>query len=318
MKRRPHQVLVLAGLLAATSPAVAGDCWTTTKPLLRTGFDAPANRPEFAQLVRAGERAEALLRADPALAAIPGVRYQVDRSLTLADHEGGGLTATTRLRLHQPDVWKDGPGCSLDQGKADYFNRFSVEIGFNTLAPLLAALGANQEEGQPVVAAIAPEQASQLLEHGWLASGADAGQTAVRAARADGRPVLVPLTVGEHLARWAHLLAELGVDDELRALRAHRDGLDAATLARPAWINPTVLGERMWGYLPEATSDASALFQVAPDLLAGSGEAGTPRFVVASYSTASAPEEPIAMALQAWLEALDTPRLHALLREDQP
>lgn len=291
----------------------AGGCWIDSAALTRTGFGASAARPEYARLVDATARAEAFLRNDAVLNAIADVRYQVQRSLTLADHEGGGLTASVWLRLHLPDVWKAGSGCAVDQGAADYLNRFSVGIEFNALSPVLAALGSSYEPGQLPIVVLHPDVAAEFQRTGTVEANADAGGMGMRALRADGKPVLMPLSVGEHLAYWERWLEENGAVDELEALHVHRAQLNAGDLTRQAWSSPAALADHMWGYAQASDAQASPQYQIAPDLLAPSSDPGAVRFVVVTYSTAPGDHAAIAQALKGWLAGLDNARIAHLI-----
>lgn len=306
--------LLLVTLIAAlfSVGADAGDCWVRSRALTRTSFGASAADPQYARLFRATERAEAFLRADARLNAIEGVRYQIDRTITMEDHPGGSLTASTHLRLHLPGVWKGDPGCNLDQGAADYMSRYSVSIEYNALAPILGALGATLDDGETPAAALHPAVAAAFASNGVILADADAGATSMRAVRLDGRPVIVPLTVDAHLTRWERLLVEMQATDELQALRAHRSQLASEALTRPAWVSPSALSDRIWGYAVGGAEGASPLYQVSRDLLEPNRDPGAILLVTVSVSAPSDDNDPISAALRGWIAELDDRQLASL------
>ena len=299
----------LATLLAA--PAAASNCWTPTLVAPDNGYGLPASSPRLAPLRAALEAAEATLRADAALAAIDGFRLQARRSFGRDEAYGKSDTATLWLRFHGPDTWA-GDGCGVDQGRADYFNHQAIELVFDDVAPLLRASGATGEEGEPLLVTIDPAALARFRETGLL-QGVGEG---VRAFRADGRPVLLPFSVGDHLALWERrleaMVAEPGGEffaPQLDALRRHRDGLSAARLAGQVQV-PGEDPESLWAYSPPGHEGSVPVHQVDPALLRPSP--GTLRLLTISYY-AHADDEAMGPLLARWVEQFDPARAARLL-----
>lgn len=304
---RPGRLAVaaLTGLLSA-APAAAADCWAPTRAPAATGFGDPISRPVYARLKAATELAEAALRADPRLAAIPGVRLQANRGITLPTVDGGAFTASTWVGLHGPKVWA-APGCRLIQGSADYVLPASVTIAFNTPSEIHHALEAAPGGGGSPAFPLSQEAAEEFQRSGIIAfNGA-----AVRAVAADGGPAIAPFTVREHLAFWEAELSRISregggevADPELAALRAHRGRLSAADLERQAAMSAEAAGRSLWGYAHPGEPESTPLFQVAPRHMSPVRDPGTVSLIVAAYSIANPDIVPEA-ALRAWLAAFD-------------
>lgn len=302
--RRIAPFLLAAGL-AAAGPAFAGDCWAPTRAERVTGAGDPIAKPLYARLKGATEAAEKLLRADPRLNAIAGVRHQANRFITLPVVEGGAFTASTWAGLHGPKAWR--PGCTLDQGLADYMAPASVTLSFNTPADIAHALPSQPNADGPAVFPLTPQDAEVFERTGVIAYN----RAAVRLYRAGGKRSVTPFTVREHLAFWEKELARISADGgaefadpELARLRARRAELSPAQLNAQAALSATASGESLWGFVFVGGPDAAPLYQIAPDLLAPTADKGAVQVVVAEYSIADAEAVPEA-DLRAWLDALD-------------
>lgn len=300
---RPCQPASLALLLMlAVTPARAGDCWVATRAKAVTGAGDAITKPIYTRLRGASEAAEQLLRNDARLQAIPGVRFQANRHVTLPARDGGPFTGETWVGLHTSDVW--GPGCTLVQGRADYLTPASVSIAFNDPGQLAHAL-----PSEPGVSGfpLSKEAAETLRQRDVIAyNGAG-----VRLFGPGGRVAIVPVRVGDHLDAWERELKRMGADGagefaaaELAKLRDHRAGLSARELDTQAAVSASSYDKAIWGYGRLEDDDALPLFQISPELLLPTTEKGGVYVVVAQYSIANAEAvaEPL---LRRWLEALD-------------
>lgn len=301
----PFAPMALLAGLAITAPAFAADCWAPTRAEPLTGGGDPVGKPLYARLKGATETAEQMLREDPQLNAIGGVRLQANRFITLPVTEGGAFTASTWVGLHPPKVW--GVGCTLDQGQADYLTPASVTLAFNTPRDVAHALPSPPDADGPAVFPLTPQDAEIFERTGVIAYN----RAAVRLYRPGGRAAIVPFTVREHLAFWEGELRRISADGggefadpELAKLRARRAGLSAAQLDAQAALSATTSGESLWGFVFVAAADAAPLYQIAPDLLAATGDKGAVHVVVAEYSIADA-QQVREEDLRAWLDALD-------------
>lgn len=308
-----HAAPILAAALALAGPAVAGDCWAPTRARPVTGAGDALGKPIYARLKGATEAAERMLRGDPRLNAIPNVRYQANRSVTLPVVEGGAFTASAWVGLHAPKVW--GPGCTLDQGRADYLTPASVTLSFNTPGDVAHALPSPPNEGGPAVFPLSPRDAETFERTGVIAYN----NAAVRLYRAGGRRAIVPFRVRDHLAFWEAELERISADGgaeiadpQLAGLRARRAALSPAELDAQAAISAATSGESLWAYAAVGGPDASPLYQIAPDLMRPVADKGAVQVVVAEYSIAE-PEAVSEAGLRAWLDALDLSPLDAFL-----
>src|SRR3990167_6737193 len=153
MRRRTVQVAAIAlALLAAAPECLAADCWTPSTIETRTGYGEAIAAPKYAGLRQTANAAEQSLRADPALEAIDGYRFQLRHSFDMVEEHGRAYTGQVWLRLHAPRVWSNDAGCAVRQGEADYLNQYAIEINFNAVAEVIAASGAAGEEGEPLIA----------------------------------------------------------------------------------------------------------------------------------------------------------------------
>lgn len=301
--------LLCAALAAAlAAPALASACWTPTLAGADNGYGLPASSPRLARLSAALDATEAMLRADPGLAAIDGFRLQARRSFGRDENHARTDTATLWLRFHGPDTWA-GAGCSVDQGRADYFNQYALELVFNDIGPLLRAAGASGEEGEPLLVTLAPEALALYRETGFV-RGVGEG---VRVFRADGRPALLPFSVDAHLALWERrlqaMMAEPGGEffaPQLEALRRHRDGLSPALRAgqvRQPGDDPSVL----WSYAPPGHADSVPVFQVDPALLRPAADPSAVSLLTVGYYS-HADDEVLAPVLARWVAGFDADR----------
>jgi len=311
MNRSLARLLTLALAAGLATPAAAEACWAPTLFRSDNGYGVAAGSPRLAPLRAALEATEALLRADPALAAIEGFRLQARHSFGRDEAYAKSDTATLWLRFHGPDTWA-GEGCGVDQGRADYFNHQAIELVFDDVGPLLRASGATGEEGEPLLVTLDPEALASFRETGLL-RGVGEG---VRAFRADGRPVLLPFSVGEHLALWQKrleaMVAEPGGEffaPQLDALRRHRDGLSAAQLAGQVQV-PGEDPEQLWAYSPPGHDGSVPVHQVDPALLRPAS--GTLRLLTISYY-AHADDEAMGPLLARWVGQFDPARAARLL-----
>jgi len=261
---------MLLALMSGALPASAGECWAPTRAAATSGTGEPLSAPKFARLTAAMQTAETLMREDPALNAIPGLRFQANRSLTYIDNDQPTYTASVSVTLHEPDVWS-GPGCSIQQGEADYFNKRAVEINFNQLTDIIGAAAAQGEPGEPMIVNLFPEAIEAYQRTGLINTVGEG----VRAFRPDGGPILVPLTVSDYLGMWEKRLntfiAEGGGDfasPQLQALKAHRASLSPAGLKAQVWMDGSY-SDQLWAYAAEKTELGAPIYQVAPDLLKG-------------------------------------------------
>lgn len=285
--RRAALSTLAATLALAASPAFAGDCWVSARAASANGVGNPAT-----------EAAEQLMRADPRLNAVSGVRFQANRG-------AGASIAPVRVGLHARNVW--GPGCTLDQGRADYLTPASVTLSFNTPGDIAHALPAPPGEGGSPAFALLPQDA-EIFERSGVIAYNGAG---VRLYRAGGRRAIVPFRVRDHLAFWEteleRISAEGGADfadAELAKLRARRASLSAAQLEAQVAQSAEAAGESLWGYAEASDEGAMPLYQIAPELLAPASDRGAVRVVVAEYSIADGDTVPEA-SLRAWLEGVD-------------
>lgn len=315
---RFRNALLVAGCLAASTigsaVALAGDCWVESRVSGEAGSGESISSPQFSRLLKATELAEAILRNDAGLAAIDGVRYQINRSISLPDTDGGPYMAETWLTLHNPDVW--GDGCTLDQDLADYKVMYNVSITFNSTSTIEAVLGGSPEPGEPLITAFDPETGRRFMETGVL----EGAGTAFIAVRADGKPLVSPLTVEEHLAHWEHVLRifiEQGATEmssELDALNTHRRGLSRSELSSPAWTSPGAISEKIWGYARPDDMSAVPMFKLASDIYGTASDPGAVEFAVLSYSVADE-ATPVSERLKQWLRGFDAGALSSLLKQ---
>ncbi len=261
---------ILLALFSGSLPAYAGECWAPTRAATTSGTGESLSAPKFARLTAAMQKAESLMREDRPLNAIPGLRFQANRSLTYIDNDHPTYTASVWVTLHEPDVWSDS-GCGIRQGDADYFNKRAVEVSFNQLTDIISAAAAQGEPGEPMIVNLFPEAIAAYQQTGLINTIGEG----VRAFRPDGGAILVPLTVSEYLGMWEKRLntfiAEGGGEfaaPQLKALQAHRATLSATQLKAQVWMDGSY-SDQLWAYAAEQTELGAPIYQVAPDLLTG-------------------------------------------------
>jgi hypothetical protein len=301
--------LVLAGLQPA--PAEAADCWVATRAPARTGTGEALSHQRFAGLVAAMDRAEALLRSDPVLNALPGVRLQISRHLTFIDNERPTYTASVLLALHEPAVW-GRQGCSLDQGQADYRNTRGIEIAFNQIEDVLNEASAT-EEGH--IANLDLETLGRFRATGTIRS---VGQ-GLKGFRSDGGPILVPLTVEAHLAIWETRLAAISAEGggafaepQLAELRRHRAALSPAERAAQVAIaaNPD---ETLWSYARAGEPASLPVHAVAAELLGSAADKAAIRLVTLKWYGPDG-DDALTRQLEDWVAGFTASRARQLIK----
>lgn len=300
---------IALALIAVSPAAEAADCWTTTIVEPRTGYGEAISLPRYARLRQAANAAEQTLREDSALAAINNYRFQLRQSFNMVEEHGRAYTGQVWLRLHAPDVW--AAGCTVRQGEADYLNHYAIEINFNAVSDLIAASGADGEEGEPLIVNLTPD-AVRLYEQTGVIRTVGEG---VRGFRADGGRVLVPLTVGEHLALWERRLQAMIADGAgevitpmLQELRRHRSGLSAADLQAQVWMDGSET--QLWSHA--RTGRGVAIYQIAPELLRPASDPSHVRLITVGWY---APDgDATGQRLQAWVTQFSEARVAALFR----
>ncbi len=300
---------IALALMAAAPECLAADCWTSTMIEPRTGYGEAITAPRYTRLRQAANAAEQSLRADPALEALDGYRFQLRQSFNMVEEHGRAYTAQVWLRLHAPRVWSNGAGCAVRQGEADYLNQYAIEINFNAVAEVIATSGAAGEEGEPLIANLSPE-AVQLYQSTGLIRTVGQG---LRGFRADGGPVLVPLTVGEHLALWERRLQAMIADGAgevltpmLQDLRRHRSGLSAAQLQAQLWLDGSET--QLWSYA--RPGQGAPIYQIAPELLRPAGDPSAVRLLTVGWYAPD--DDATGERLQAWVARFDDARAAAL------
>lgn len=303
---------ILLVLFSGSQPANAGECWASTRAAATSGTGESLSAPKFARLTAAMQQAETFMREDRALNAIPGHRFQANRSLTYIDNDQPTYTASVWVTLHEPDVWSD-PGCGIRQGEADYFNKRAVEINFNQLSDIIGAAAAQGEPGEPMIVNLQPDAIAAYQQTGVINTVGEG----VRAFRPDGGRVLVPLTVSEYLRMWENrlntLIAEGGGEfatPQLTALQAHRAELSAAQLNAQVWMDGS-FSDQLWAYAAEKTELGAPIFQVAPDLLAGFADRAAINLVTVKWYGPD--DDEATKALQDWVRDFSPSKAHILM-----
>lgn len=203
--RNKKRVLV-AGLLAGTvltGQAWAGDCWVRTVENDGTGYGDTITAKRHAPMLATLHKAEAALKADPVINAIPNVRYQQHLYIGVPYHAGAPKTGQSSIFLHKPEMWSGR--CGLKPG-ADIVHFVELEVVLNDLT----SLGAKAEiEGGDLSDAkyfVAPNKVGER-DHSPIYEN-DAGNRILVMTYGDLQ-VFLPLTVGEYLDDWhARLSAE--------------------------------------------------------------------------------------------------------------
>ena len=303
---------MLLALISGSLPASAGECWAPTRAAATSGTGEPLSAPKFMRLTAAMQQAEAMMREDPSLGAIAGLRFQANRSLTYIDSEQPAYTASVSVTLHEPNVWS-GPGCGIRQGEADYFNKRAVEINFNQLTDIIGAAAAQGEPGEPMIVNLFPEAIETYQRTGLINTVGEG----VRAFRPDGGPVIVPLTVSEYLGMWEKRLntfiAEGGGEfaaPQLKALKAHRATLSPAQLEAQVWMDGSY-SDQLWAYVAEKTELGAPVYQVAPDLLDGFADKTAVNLVTVKWYGPD--DDEATKALEDWARNFPVAKANALM-----
>ncbi len=303
-KAKTRTMAGLLALLGATFPgaALAAECWAPNNDAARTGTGEALSQPRFARLVAALDKAEQMLREDPALAAIKGLRFQIRRTITYIDNARPTYTASILLTMHEPAVW-GAKGCALDQGKADYLNNKGIEITFNQVEDIVSAISADLESGPYAAAVMSDDAAAEFRRSGMILGVGDG----LRVLRPNGKPVLEPLSVSAHLANWEARLIKIAADGgadfanpEIAALRRHRANLTPPQLAAQVRLEGSE-GEHMWSY--QTRGDGAAFYMLAPDVLAPARDKTEVR--IAGVKWFARDEDPMARTLANWVANLD-------------
>lgn len=313
---KPQRLCATLGvaLLALAPVARAVDCW----PAPIHQHSAVQGKAALAETVlRAGE----LLRNDPLLNKLPGLRLQLKSFIGFPATDQALPVGEIGAHGSRPPVW--GPGCTLQQAKADYVSPFNVSVHFNTLDPVWHTL--------PSPDAVRTTGWFVPAEFTRNARGDRLHARRVLVLARENRPALVPLTVDEYLAHYENdrqrmaselrqMLAAMPngpreglqrVERELAELRAQRKALTPAQRSAPAAIGPQNDGAAEWATAPADAPGAITLMRPNPALFAGA-RAGEVRVITVSVWMNNEGDEHQA-ALEAWLAQLDPRPFEALL-----
>jgi hypothetical protein len=334
--------VMAAALALVAMPVLAGDCWVADAPGPVPGARLPAL-----------ERAGSLMRADPAIQAMPAVRYQLHRAASPSQHRGAPTAATAHVMLHRPDAWEGR--CGLKPW-ADRVHFASLSVHLNDLSAVLSPLAVNDDVLQGFAA---PKETHRVagfpvydgrllvLTHGGLAPfvpvsvGAylDAWQRHLERGASTSQQELRGLTQnGEWKAALADLersdpkaaaelkqtLAEarrVAQDDDptgqLGALRALRRTLVAAQLAAPAHVSAEAMDARPFAVAAPDAPGARALVQINPALWHGAAGTAVRTVALEVYlnksETFDTPDDTAQAAARAWLQRVDPQRYASLL-----
>lgn len=306
---------MMFALIFAPIEAIAGECWAPSRTDKTTGTGELLSAPKFARLNAAIEKAEGMMREDTALNAISGLRFQANPSITYLDNEHPVYTGEVWVTLNEPDVWA-GPGCNLKQGEADYFHKYAASITFNQLSDIIGNSGAQGEPGEPMIVNMQPDAIDLYKRTGVIRT---VGQ-GVRAFRRDGKPVLVPLTVGEYLAMWEKRLDAMtaeGAGDfsapQVNALKAHRARLSPAQLGAQVWMDGS-WSDQLWAYADGPTELGAPIYQIAPDLLQAFGDKTDINLVTVSWYGPDG--DPVSEALSDWASNFNQARALSFFNGD--
>lgn len=303
-------LIAFAGMSMNTALAI--DCWVPTRDQATTGYGDRMTSPRHANVVSRMRQAEVILRADPVLMSLPGVRLQIKNFVGLPVQPSLQTYATVTLGMHRPGVWASG--CSLNQAKADYVVPIEFGANFNDVTPiarLLASPAAVTESGffpTPEVTGFAgglPIYAQRML-----------------AITPQGVPLLIAHRVKDHLNHWETQFKSMLKDapgeplltQQLHSLQAHRAGLSATQLQEPVALgaqhsDPSAL----WAYGTVGSLGTQPMARLNPALLKPSQREGGVRFIVLQ-AWINNEEDPLVGAAQNWLKSLD-PRPWAALLE---
>ncbi|GAB4406513.1 MAG: hypothetical protein OHK0048_26620 [Rhodoferax sp.] len=188
--------MIPALLLLACETAAAGDCWVASVENQATGYGDAITARRHSGMLATLRKAEALLKDDSAINAMPNVRYQPHLYIGAPYHAGAPKSAQAVVFLHPPEMWSGR--CGLKPG-ADIVHFAELEVTFNDLT----ALGAKAEIGGGGLSDakyfVAPQRAG---EHDGVTIYENAAGNHVLVLTHRGVPAFLPLTVGEYLDDW--------------------------------------------------------------------------------------------------------------------
>lgn len=304
------------GLVASTcmcmNAAQAIDCWVPTRDQALTGYGDRVTSPRHANIVSRMRQAEAILRADPGLLSLPGVRLQIKNFVGLPVQPSNQTYATVTLGMHRPGVWASG--CNLHQAKADYVVPIEFGVNFNDVTPIvrLLATPAAESEGGFFPAPEITGRAGGLPIYGQR----------VLAITPPGVPLLIAHRVQDHLNYWETQFKSMLKDApgeplllmQLQSLQAHRAGLSASQLQASVAIgarhgDPSAL----WAYGALGTPGTQPMVRLNPALWTSSSNEGSVRFILLQ-AWVNNEDDPLVGAAQNWVKSID-PRPWAALLE---
>jgi hypothetical protein len=337
---RPLTAALLAFVLS-TGAAHAGDCWVADAAHATTG-------PRAAQL----ERTAQLLRRDSAINAVQGVRYELHRHASVAQHAGAPGAAETAVWLHAPDAWQGR--CGLKAWAGNVYPA-TLSVHFNDLAAVMTEAA---PEGGGLQATLAPRETARV-------GGYPVYEGRLLVITPRGLPPFVPVSAGQWLDAWQrHLdaaaaetradLGEFGAGDwaaavaqverqdpaaaadlrrslaeaqrlateadptgERAALQAWRASLSPAALAAPAWVSSAAADRQRFALASPDAPGAQAVVQVNPALWRGAGPAAVRVVALQVYlnrpETFDGPDSPLDAAARGWLQRVQPQPYAALL-----
>lgn len=303
--------IILGGL--ASAPVWAVDCWPTPR-----AEHQPV--PGASAMAAAIGKASALLSADPGLNALPDtLRLQIKSTLSAGVDDEPLPVAEIGAHGHREPVW--GPGCSLQQSRADYVSPFNVAVHLNTLDPVWHTLA----------------NPADVDAQGWFAPVGEVEH--VRGDRLHGgrvlvlsrpdRPALVPLTVDafhdfhekllretlETMRAWHEISPDAAsvvrAEQQLAALLAHRRSLSPAQKAAQAHLAPSMGDAPPWVAATADARGAIPLFQPNPSLWQDA-KPGDIRVITVSLWMNNEGDE-LQSALESWVANVDLRPYEALL-----
>lgn len=305
---------IAATLLAVTTASLwtlhaHAECWAETREQWATDAGTASAGPGglYADL----KAVEAWLKSDPALAAIAGYRPQANIYLGLSGEEGSPAQAEVMVGLHRRDVWLEG--CALDQEAADYFLQAAIYIQINSASDLVNL--AQSRSDFPLASMDLP-----------VTTGANQGRPiyagTVLAFAPAGEAVLLPYTVGDHLAEYRAFftgLMDQGFADfakpEIAVIDRHRSGLSAAQLSAQAGFSNDMGAETLWTYGRASDPGAIARVYVNPGLLSGVTDRHAVRLITLRIAfPQDEHDDPARAALTDWLQSADFSILASLVK----
>ena len=191
-------------LLLQAGAVQAETCWTPSIVVQKSGYGESISVPKYKRVRAAADATEALLRSDAALSGIDGHRLQLRQFFNRDEQYSKSATAEVWLRFHEPDTW-GASGCTVKQGQGDYHNKLAIQIKFNDVSVLMAAAHVFEDNEGPKLASLQPDVVENFQRTGVIRTVNEG----VKVFRSDGGPVLITLTVSEHLAMWEMHLSAL-------------------------------------------------------------------------------------------------------------